>query len=376
TAIRLAMSGLKVLIVEQKRFPREKLCGEFISPECLPIFDELGIKDEILSGTGTPIQRTVFYAATGRSVSIASKWFASGSAAMGLSRAAMDAALLLRARSVGVTVLEETTAVGLVTENKRVIGLALRSPDEKCDVLSHLTIDATGRSRVLARQIEKARHVARPRGKFVAFKAHLSGAEISPESCEIYAYKGGYGGCIGVEGGLHNLCFIVSTTAAKEHNSNAGDLVRNIVMKNRRASQSLKKFSVNGNWLAVPIEQYGRFDLAPTHGLLSVGDAAAFMDPFTGSGILIALQNSAVVTTSILDYFQAAPGARTFELLGSDYRARYAKIFGKRLRMASLLRRAAFLPGLAELIVQGLALNESITRYIARATRSADPTSE
>ena len=33
-AIRLAAGGLNVLLVEQKKFPRPKLCGEFISPEC------------------------------------------------------------------------------------------------------------------------------------------------------------------------------------------------------------------------------------------------------------------------------------------------------------------------------------------------------
>jgi len=33
-AIHLARNGLRVLLVEQKKFPRAKLCGEFISPEC------------------------------------------------------------------------------------------------------------------------------------------------------------------------------------------------------------------------------------------------------------------------------------------------------------------------------------------------------
>ena len=37
-AIHLATRGARVLLAEQKKFPREKLCGEFISPECLPHF--------------------------------------------------------------------------------------------------------------------------------------------------------------------------------------------------------------------------------------------------------------------------------------------------------------------------------------------------
>ena len=48
-AIRLALAGLKVLLVEKHKFPREKLCGEFISPECLRHFWELGITPEAIS---------------------------------------------------------------------------------------------------------------------------------------------------------------------------------------------------------------------------------------------------------------------------------------------------------------------------------------
>ena len=44
-AIRLRAQNMPVVIVERYRFPRQKLCGEFISPECLAHFDELGVRD-------------------------------------------------------------------------------------------------------------------------------------------------------------------------------------------------------------------------------------------------------------------------------------------------------------------------------------------
>src|SRR3954468_1773283 len=89
-AIRLANKGLKVLIAEQKSFPRAKLCGEFISPECIDHFAELGVLDEILSSGGTSIDRTIFYSRNGRSITVPSEWLLSGSRAIGLSRARMD----------------------------------------------------------------------------------------------------------------------------------------------------------------------------------------------------------------------------------------------------------------------------------------------
>src|SRR5918911_5216253 len=93
-AIRLAESGARVLLAERERFPREKLCGEFISPECLGHFARLGVLESIERGGGARVTETVFYSPSGRGVSVPSAWFGAGAVgALGLSRAEMDARL-------------------------------------------------------------------------------------------------------------------------------------------------------------------------------------------------------------------------------------------------------------------------------------------
>src|SRR5207249_9262699 len=67
-AIHLASRGARVLLAEQKKFPREKLCGEFISPECLIHFKELGVDDQMLKAQPSSLRETVFYSKNGRSV--------------------------------------------------------------------------------------------------------------------------------------------------------------------------------------------------------------------------------------------------------------------------------------------------------------------
>src|ERR671917_591687 len=110
--LHLAASGARVLLAERERFPREKLCGEFISPECLENFARLGVMEEMSRGGGARVSETVFYAPSGRGVSVPSAWFGGrGGGALGLSRAEMDARLLARAREVGVTVFEEASLV-------------------------------------------------------------------------------------------------------------------------------------------------------------------------------------------------------------------------------------------------------------------------
>src|SRR5688572_12881847 len=87
-AIRLSKADFDVTLIEREKFPRQKLCGEFISPECLEHFRQLGVLDEMLFSGGDRITETVFYAPSGKSVSVPSKWFGSGlHGALSLSRA-------------------------------------------------------------------------------------------------------------------------------------------------------------------------------------------------------------------------------------------------------------------------------------------------
>jgi flavin-dependent dehydrogenase len=367
-AIRLAQRGLQVALIEQKKFPRAKLCGEFISPECLTHFAELNVLEDMSLVGGVELDRTIFYARNGKSVNVPSEWFGAGSHALGLSRAEMDLQLLNRARVAGVEVLEETSATGSLFENQKVCGVSLRSKDrETFDIKAAVTIDATGRGKVLARQIEKTNESApRTRADFVAFKAHLKGANIPTGHCEIYAYRGGYGGCNCVENENFNLCFIVSTDIAKKYHSNADEIMKKVVCENERAAHSLRNAEIADEWLAVPIESYGRTSLSPAEGLLTIGDAAAFIDPFTGSGMLLALE-SAKIAAEVIG--TGLSSGHPFAKMAAEYDRRYSNAFDRRHRISSLLRHAAFVPFLAETVIKVLSLSEPLTHRLAKATR-------
>src|SRR5882762_6409432 len=77
-AIHLAMNGARVLLVEEKKFPRAKLCGEFISPECFTHFKDLGVDEEMLTAGGVSLSETVFYSRRGHGVAVPSEWFKPG----------------------------------------------------------------------------------------------------------------------------------------------------------------------------------------------------------------------------------------------------------------------------------------------------------
>jgi flavin-dependent dehydrogenase len=306
----------------------------------------------------------------------------------------MDARLLARAREAGAVVLEETALAGVVTEGARVCGVRLHtSGGETREFRARVSLDATGRHRALVRRAERelrgaagevsdgesersaagvgplaGAEGAKGRERLVAFKAHLEGSRGAAGVCEIYFYPGGYGGLSPVEGGLSNLCFIARARDVRASGSDAERVVREVVSRNRRAAHTLAEARARTRWLGVSVESFGRHEPAPFDGLLAVGDAAAFIDPFTGSGMLMALEGGALAARAVTRWL--TQGGDGFAPLAHEYRSAYVEHFDARLRLCGLLRRAALAPPtLAEFAVVALGASAGLRRRLARATR-------
>lgn len=362
-AIHLARRGLRVLLVEQKKFPRPKLCGEFISPECRQHFEKLGVADAMSGAGPSTISETVFYSARGHHVSIPSRWFG-GPAALGLSRAVMDDVLLRRAQECGVSVIEGASISEPLITQSTVTGVKLKFNGSDQEYRAPVTIDATGRARILTRKLTQRR--SKP--KLIAFKVHLRNTRVAPGVCEIYFYPDGYGGLSTIERDVSNLCFIISAEQVKLYHSDPETVMRETVMKNERAAYTLKQATTESEWLSASWESFGRQRPSPAQGLLTIGDSAAFIDPFTGSGMLMAFESGELASDVIIRH----QNDLTSHALGDEYTAAYTRKFDSRLRICGLLRRAAFKPRLAGLGIALFGASEQLRSKIARSTRSPE----
>ena len=106
SAIRLVEAGFEVTLVEREKFPRHKLCGEFISPECLLHFEDLGVRERNARPRWASILRKhVFYEPWAEALKV-SKYMVqrTGGAALSLSRAEIG----LQADGTGERPLERT----------------------------------------------------------------------------------------------------------------------------------------------------------------------------------------------------------------------------------------------------------------------------
>jgi len=374
-AIRLAKNGFEVCLTEREKFPRQKLCGEFISPECLAHFKSLGVLDEMVAVGGDWISETVFYSRQGKNASVPSNWFdADLRGALSISRAEMDFCLIEKARNAGVKVLEETPAIGLLVENDEVAGVRVRTKNgETKEISADLTVDATGRARVLDKLAEReiSRHGAktqRPKTKdqkpkLVGFKTHLENVNLEKGRCEIYSFPGGYGGLSFIEKNLANHCFLIKAKTVKEFSGDADKILKNVIFQNKRARETMKNATPVYDWLAVSVDGFGAKNLNPAANLFSVGDASAFIDPFTGSGILMALESAEILAEVISENsFQR-------EKIAPCYSGAHRKKFQKRLLVCSLVRKAAFVPSLAKSLIAVLNLSQTARQILTRSTR-------
>ena len=370
-AIRLARADFEVTLIEREKFPREKLCGEFVSPECFAHFRELEVFKAMQNVGGDSISETIFYAPNGKNVRVSSEWFGSGAAdALGISRAEMDFQLLEKAKIVGVRVLEQTQTVGLLFEDEKVCGVKVRTgANESKEISADLTIDATGRTSVLGKLIGRnsggqiKNQKSKTKNLLVGFKAHLKNVNLQKNRCEIYFFRGGYGGLNFVENGLANHCFLIKAEIVKEFAGDANEIVENVIFQNTRARKTLQNAAPVDDWLAVTIDSFGAKNLNPAPNLFAVGDAAAFIDPFTGSGMLMALESAKILGETITENQFA------LEKIAAIYPARHAEKFRRRLLICSLMRRAAFAPALAKTLISALSYGEMPRRLLARSTR-------
>ena len=144
----LACAGLRVLIVEKTKFPREKICGACVNPRAWQYFEALNVADELRTRRLNVIDS--FRISNNGGADFASKIpQTTARPFFSIPRSELDTILLERARTSGAVVSEETSVVEVVRHKGWTVdtrnGATFTSFD--CDVL----IGADGRNSTVAR---------------------------------------------------------------------------------------------------------------------------------------------------------------------------------------------------------------------------------
>ena len=365
SAITLGKAGWRVLLLERGRFPRHKLCGEFLTPEARPILARLGVEDRMLAAGSALIGQFNIYSPDGRCLGIPMSWMAPGEA-LGISRSSMDQILMDRARESGVEVREGFSVSSNLTiegEDRVIEGLEAGQAVER--LRARVIIDASGRNGAFSREVSQV--ASRLNGARVfGCKVHLRRVKGMEGLGELYFFGDGYGGLSDIEDNRSNLCFLTTERTLIEARGDRERLIDLTLRTNPAARARLRSAETVGEWHGTGPITYGRQQTMP--GILAVGDSSAFIDPFTGSGMLLALASGELAANVIGR--QLVGGQSTPESIIDDYQRQHRSLFSRRYRAVSLLRRVAFSAGTRQLMVSLLTRQRSLARLIARSTRA------
>jgi len=235
-AITAVQCGASTVLYEQSRFPRHKVCGEYLSPEIVPLLAGLGVLDGVTAAN--PHRLVALKLHFPRN----SKTVRLPESAWGFSRYALDALLLGR--------------VADVRQERR----APAGGD----------VVATGR---------RASNVPRGNREF-GFKAHFRGPKT--DTIELFFFDGCYTGVNGIEDGLTNVCGLGPESVLARYGFQPDELIRAFPALCERVAPLERVM----DWHTTGPLAYVQRD-SPERYL--AGDALSFIDPFTGSGILSAL---------------------------------------------------------------------------------------
>ena len=297
TAALLARRGRDVLLLEKADHPREKPCGEYYGPGVVDALSRVGALDAVLA---TEHERLGgMRVRTGRRGFLLSYPDGDGHrGALGVRRSLLDRALLDHARASSVWVAERAGVAEAEAEGGRVVGVRLRGAGGGTGevVRSRFVVAADGRHSVVARSLGLDLPVRWPRR--LGLHAHYSGvASRFGGLGEMHVGRGTYCGLAPVGGGLVVAGLVVPMGAKPPGESAERHFERGLAGLPGVAAL------LEGALRVGPVRGIGplarRVRRAAGPGCLLVGDAAGFVDPFTGEGVYRALRGAEIAAEAV-----------------------------------------------------------------------------
>jgi flavin-dependent dehydrogenase len=346
-AITAARNGARVLLLERGRFPRQKVCGEFVSAESLGLLDVLlETEHRALLGDAIRIERTRVFL-DDRVLQAAVQ-----PAAASIARLDLDDALWTSAQASGAEIRQRVTVHDVRGKGSFVVSTSAGEYEARA------VVSASGRWSNL-----NPAPASNGQPRWIGLKAHFEEA-APPASVDLYFFDGGYCGVQPVDLKADtghrrvNACAMVRADVASTL-PEVFHLHPALLERSREWKQLCDPASTSPLVFREPRPEH--------NGVLMAGDAACFVDPFVGDGISLALRSGALAAECLVQFFRGEAG---LDEASRRYCDEYVRRFGSVFQNSSTIRRMLRLPrAVRRPMVSLLGKMPAVTEFLVRKTR-------
>jgi menaquinone-9 beta-reductase len=355
----VARRGASVVILERDSFPRDKVCGEFLSWDAFPILERIDAMDAIERCAPARITRALLV--TPRRV-VESPL---PQTAYGISRMQLDETLLRNAAASGATVAEEIVVESLEGSESGHAVVARTREGKPLRIEATLAVGAWGRWGRLDLTLGR-KFITDRRQRHIGFKRHYAAGLTAPDVIELHPFAGGYLGAQPIEGSRSNLCGLVHQSEISSLKGGWPRFTENLAHSSTSlqalfdAAEPLQDEFLSSEPVIFRAKE-------PVHeGAILVGDSAGLIDPLTGNGMAMAIQSAALAAPFAL----AIVGGGDRTTLLRAYSRAHRELFATRLRWSRLAAAALRRPAL---VAAGSAtgIASPLLQLLTRRTRAA-----
>ena len=313
-----ARRGASVLLADKAIFPRNKVCGGCLNRDALATLQRLGL-DDLPARLGARPLHTMALADHGRAARL------SLSGGVSLSRHAFDAALIEAAQQCGATFApDRRVSLQRSEPGRHAVSLSHANATAPTrTITAHSLIVATGLGGRLLASDARFRQAVSPRA-CMGVATQLRDPALRPGSGELHMTFGdaGYVGLVQLEDGATNIAAAVAPEVLKRDGGPPRTIARWLT-EAHWPTAALASLDA-GHWQGTSRLTH-RCRPVARDGIFLIGDAAGYVEPFTGEGMAWAMASGEAVVEPAL---AATTGWR--DALARAWRRRYARLVMQR----------------------------------------------
>lgn len=349
-ALHLLKLGFNVTLIEKNKYPKHKVCGEYISNEVLPYLSWLGV--DLHKFGPNKISKLLYSSPTGQAITCPLPL-----GGFGISRYVFDYFLYQLAEKRGCIILED------FVENVIFVNDEFTIYTKNCGFIkSKIVVGAYGKRGILDQKL--GRKFILKKSPWLSIKAHYRGT-FPNALVALHNFKGGYCGVSKVEDDKINICYLTDYKIFKEYRDIEAHQA-DVLCKNPYLQEVFRNCErIMDSPLTIGQISFTKKQIVENH-IIMIGDSAGLIHPLCGNGMAMAIHSAKVCAESIAAFLNKELTSR--KQLEENYTKEWNKNFKRRMQIGKVLAKVFKEERLTEPIMQVLNHFPSLLPLIIKQT--------